>query len=1299
MDVNDLAQLSKASADAILRTLRDRYVKDTVYARIGTRTLVSVNPCCPLSSFNDATCDAYIAEYRDTSKQLRVSTPHLYQLIAHAYLTMRRTNSDQSIVLCGETGSGKTENKKLVMRFFERLCQRSKKEARIVEQVQNASEVIEAFGHATTVHNRNASRVGTFTELAFNERGHVIGSKLLDYTLEKSRVSVLPSGERNFNIFYQLMGGATEEERQRWRLEDAAAYTYLGRALGLRQPQPEDVTAFEGLRSALKSVGLGKKAQSQVFRCLAGILHLGNVQFTNPSRQTTEESAYVRNDDVLANAAELFGLHARALEGVLTYKTQLIKSEMCTLFLNADQCTQQRDDLARSLYGLLFSWLVEQINSKLCAENQTCFIGVLDLIGYQPDRMARGGTGLNFEAFLANFACERVHNFMLHEIFRAGEDEMAADGVRVPQVNFVDNAPCLDLFMKPRRGLFALMDKEASRAANIRPVTDDQFMQAFNKQHSEHDNYLAVPNRHNAFAVQHFAGQVTYDVDRFAEKNADLLSADFLQLFLGNGGDLPGSANAFMTGLFEGKSVETEAHARDAGIIVAARQSAKPTRSPSTRRMRKADNDDGDGNDTDADDSKGGKKGRKATRKEKASKVVGVGTQCSKGIGELVDTLGETLPWFVLCVRPNDQGRAGQFDTKHVRAQTLFLQLAEIAQRRSVEYTINCTHSEFLDRYAIVLAPMGIESSRKARAKIEAAAVIFGWTQQEMFIGQKRVWLSDSAWRDLEDNLRAAENEARRRQKNGGADDNMSTYSGMTGYGGSGAGGSRRVPSAFFPSHHSRLIENGNDSAIYSGSNDNSYTASSSANYTAHYRIDSNVNESSISDDVDKSMLEEEEVEEMPEMTGQRRRWLCCTWSLTWWIPSSLLFKCGKMKRKDIQMAWREKVALCLLIFFASLAMLFFVIVFGNLICPSQNVHTLDELSKHDAKSVRPLTAIRGEVFDLTRIPSHTGYGVSYENILQSNKFAGKDASEMFPQQLSTQCDRFDGTGIPITLSMQNRTKSGSMENAHDYRYYTSKEDINQMPDLYSRTMTSLRRMARVALVGWDPRYLADQAKIGDKGRSYITIDKQVFDMTDYLKLNMMDVYDLETTGNSSSLEQMRFLGKEMTQIASQNQGKDVTNIFNAVFAQKPEIKARLKVCLRNIFFVGVVDYRASFRCQFSAYALLGVSVFMALILFFKFLAALQLTARREPEDHDRFVICQVPCYTEGEESLRGTIDSLAALKYDDKRKLLFIICDGMIVGSGNDLPTPRIVLDILGADTSADPEPLAFQSLGEGMK
>jgi chitin synthase len=190
-------------------------------------------------------------------------------------------------------------------------------------------------------------------------------------------------------------------------------------------------------------------------------------------------------------------------------------------------------------------------------------------------------------------------------------------------------------------------------------------------------------------------------------------------------------------------------------------------------------------------------------------------------------------------------------------------------------------------------------------------------------------------------------------------------------------------------------------------------------------------------------------------------------------------------------------------------------------------------------------------------------------------------------------------------------------------------------------------------------------------------------------------------TGTKEPEVDTNFMSEKVVDIFKFNAGGDVTKDINNLVGNglNAEQLARQKVCLRNLFTIGRVDSRESAKCIFSTYLLLILSIIMVSVIGFKFLASISLAGVRAPEDHDKFVICQVPCYTEGDSSLRRTIDSLAQLKYDDKRKLLLVICDGMIVGSGNDRPTPRIVLDILGADPNLDPEPLSFLSLGEGTK
>lgn len=217
--------------------------------------------------------------------------------------------------------------------------------------------------------------------------------------------------------------------------------------------------------------------------------------------------------------------------------------------------------------------------------------------------------------------------------------------------------------------------------------------------------------------------------------------------------------------------------------------------------------------------------------------------------------------------------------------------------------------------------------------------------------------------------------------------------------------------------------------------------------------------------------------------------------------------------------------------------------------------------------------------------------------------------------------------------------------------------------------------------------------------------NKAVYDLSDYVYTNTLSLGPT-----------YEFLNDSITDLFSQRMGQDITKPLETLLATMDSETAAQNVnCINNLFYQGNVDFRKTARCQVQNYFLLAAScvIMVSMGLKCKFvrcrpcilthaypvLAALQLTPKRNPELQDKFVLCQVPCYTEGEESLRRTIDSLAALNYDDKRKLMFLICDGNIIGTGNDRTTPRIVLDVLGVDPKLDPEPLLFKSIGEGSK
>lgn len=239
-----------------------------------------------------------------------------------------------------------------------------------------------------------------------------------------------------------------------------------------------------------------------------------------------------------------------------------------------------------------------------------------------------------------------------------------------------------------------------------------------------------------------------------------------------------------------------------------------------------------------------------------------------------------------------------------------------------------------------------------------------------------------------------------------------------------------------------------------------------------------------------------------------------------------------------------------------------------------------------------------------------------------------------------------------------------------------------------------MRYNYRVGFNGITMSYLKQMASSGSVVGVY---NGWIYDLTSYVQ-NGPAVATLPNNQVAPSGIDTQFLDPDIVHAFQYGNGGDVTNAINGLNLD-PQVLQWQGTCLRNLFAVGQVDTRNSSKCLFSEYLLLALSIMMVSIIAFKFIGSINFGSARAPENHDKFVICQIPCYTEGAQSLQKTIDSLAQMKYDDKRKLLFIICDGMVVGSGNDQPTPRIVLDVLGANPNVDVEPLTFLSLGEGAK
>ncbi|KAK9708024.1 hypothetical protein K7432_009877 [Basidiobolus ranarum] len=1234
---HDLTQLASLSEDDIVSILKDRYQSNMMYTRIGARILVAVNPRKTSESSRDLAISDYLAEYRDTTDHHAHLPPQIFQMMSNAYLEMRRTGHDQVLIFSGETASGKSLTKQHALNMLSTLRAASKKETHLMKQVMDAYSILNAFGNAKTIYNPDSSRFSNYTEIQFSEKGRVIGAKILDYLLEKSRVACTSQNEENFHVFRYLVGGINEDERRQLQLE-SLHFNYLRSNSGDTESAKSELNE---LRDALKSLGLNRKYQNQIFRLLAGILHLGNINFMDHPHRASE-AASVKNLETLEVTANLLGVDSAALENVLTYKSQVIRKEICTVFLNAQQAEYQKNDLSKALYSLLFSWIVEFINTKLHAETQANFIGFVDMQGFQSHEVN------SFDSFCVNFANERFHHFINHQIFEVKLEEYLEQGVDWAETPFFDNSLCVELLVKPNIGLIALMENQVN-GSSVK-LTDEDLLNSFSKHQSAHANYQTLPqNSISHFAIQHYAGSVSYQITNFVEKNNETIGTEFVGLFRG-GADVSSTSNSFIAGLFSEKTVAYGIHPRNEKAIITAQQPAAPVRKPSTRRPKKEEKEN--------------------------SGITGILTQFKKAMSDLIETIEESIPWFVMCIRINEDWLSQDIDIKKVRQQVRYMGLAEMAKAYRVEYTSNMTHEGFLERYSSIVESMNVDQSRNPKTKCQVASTILGYRASDMAIGSTKVYLGYRAWRNLENNLRSTEE-----KKNAGAVNR--------GFNGLREDHTRHVTSSLppvYPKSQSIIDTRSNISMndITSFYSDDDYFDNAETDSVAESELLS-VSKGSHRHKGKRlhGLNQMPEDEEKVPLSAQRKKWLCCTWGLTWWIPTCALRTCGRMTRPDIQIAWREKTTLCILISIMCLFVLFFLIFFGELICPRQYVFSKDEVGTYDTKD-KPYVSIRGEVFT---VKDFVHKQASNEELVK--KYAGKDVSDLFPIQVSSLCDGFTEGGINPAIVLQNYTDLNA--GYHDYRYAKLGNDMSNF--YQDRIMAYLRIKNLKGQVAWGPEAIKD----GGKRLNYAwgIINNMVYDLDSYSRGQVYATYPPNTV--PSGKVDLEFMDPSLVSLFTNNKGEDLTARFNRLYSDNPALKLRMSVCLQNIFYVGVLDTRNSAQCKFSNYIILASSIFLGSILFFKFLAALQLGSRREPEDHDKFVVIQIPCYTEGEESLRGTLDSLAALKYDDKRKLLFIVADGMIIGGGNDRPTPEIVLDILGVDRSNEPEPLVYHALGEG--
>eukprot|EP01104_Vermistella_antarctica_P010695 TRINITY_DN286_c1_g1_i1.p1 TRINITY_DN286_c1_g1~~TRINITY_DN286_c1_g1_i1.p1 ORF type:complete len:1217 (-),score=447.82 TRINITY_DN286_c1_g1_i1:89-3739(-) len=535
--VSDNTMLMYLYDPNLLHNLKFRYDCDSIYTYTAY-ILIAINPYKRLPIYDT---DA-IKRYHTGS--MGSLPPHVFGIAERAFRHMRAQKKSQSIIVSGDSGAGKTESCKYILRYLTNIAGRDEGQGALEQQILEANPVLEAFGNAKTMRNINSSRFGKFIEVHFDTESRVAGAKISTYLLEKSRLVFQMKGERNFHIFYQLIKGSSAEEKERWNLDgDLTDFHYLNQSGCDSIDGVDDVAEFEHVRKAMGVCGISSDEQEEIFKVLSALLHLGNVEFTNHTGTAQEENSRITDEsaDALDTACALLQCDKATMAHSLTTRTMRASTRgtMYTIPLKVPEAVAARDALAKQIFSKLFDWLVSKINSGIPRVADTAtFIGILDISGFE--HFQQNG----FDQFLINYCNERIQQYFTSQVIDAEQYMYLQEGLRWRKVDYTDNSATLALIDERGKGIFPILEEQLvlSRA------DDCTFTEQVHKRQVGHKSLMSPTDKSptiqglfkrfrmdEAFVVRHFAADVCYATDGFLEKNNDTLHNDLIMLMRTSG--------------------------------------------------------------------------------------------------------------------------------------------------------------------------------------------------------------------------------------------------------------------------------------------------------------------------------------------------------------------------------------------------------------------------------------------------------------------------------------------------------------------------------------------------------------------------------------------------------------------------------------------------------------------------------------------------------------------------------------------------------------------------------------------
>ncbi|KAM9167503.1 unconventional myosin-Vb-like [Mergus octosetaceus] len=649
---NDLTALSYLHEPAVLHNLKVRFLESNhIYTYCGI-VLVAINPYEQLPIYEQDVIYAY------SGQNMGDMDPHIFAVAEEAYKQMARDEKNQSIIVSGESGAGKTVSAKYAMRFFATVGG-SASETNIEAKVLASSPIMEAIGNAKTTRNDNSSRFGKYLQIGFDKRYHIIGANMRTYLLEKSRVVFQAEDERNYHIFYQLCASASLPEFKDLGLTCAEDFFYTSQGGGTSIDGVDDADDFEKTRHAFTLLGVKESHQMAIFRIIAAILHLGNLEIQ--SERDGDACSMSSEDEHLNHFCGLLGVEQGQMQHWLCHRKLVTTAETYVKSMSVQQVVNARNALAKHIYAQLFGWIVQHINKALhTTVKQHSFIGVLDIYGFETFEVN------SFEQFCINYANEKLQQQFNSHVFKLEQEEYMKEGIPWTLIDFYDNQPCIDL-IEAKLGILDLLDEECK----VPKGTDQNWAQKLYDRHGGSQHFQKPRMSNISFIVLHFADKVEYQCEGFLEKNRDTVYEEQINI-------LKASKYQMVADLFQDEKDAASATSVGKGTSKINIRSARPVIKAANKEHKKT-----------------------------------VGHQFRNSLHLLMETLNATTPHYVRCIKPNDEKLPFKFDPKRAVQQLRACGVLETIRISAAGFPSRWTYHDFFNRYRVLMKKRDLSKNDK----------------------------------------------------------------------------------------------------------------------------------------------------------------------------------------------------------------------------------------------------------------------------------------------------------------------------------------------------------------------------------------------------------------------------------------------------------------------------------------------------------------------------------------------------------------------------------------------------------